>query len=206
MRDLSVIKNELIELIKSHGPLAIPEITYIISEDPILFLKANLEITSLKIIKKRIKLELNELVNDQNIKHFECDSGYKIRYGMPNVHLDRNIPMRLKPKIFLKKCNECLAFVITLSNQTKHMSCFFCNSRTQSDDDNFFFINYDDKKFILYKNFFLGVFDNGKIRLPFKSNKTHEPEFFIALKKYNKKKRSFRLNKYLKLNLKEYIG
>ncbi|KKM21801.1 hypothetical protein LCGC14_1631760 [marine sediment metagenome] len=206
MRDLSAIKNELIELIKSHGPLAIPEIAHIISEDPILFLKTTLDITSLKIIKKKIKLELRELVKEQKIKHFECDSGYKIRYGMPNPHLDRYIPMRVKPKIILKKCDECLAFIITLSNKIKHISCFFCNSRDQSDDANIYFLNYDDRKFILYQNFFLGVFDNGKIRLPFKNNKTHEPEFFIALKKFNKKIKSYRTNKYLKLNLKEYVG
>ena len=64
--------------------------------------------------------------------------------------------------------------------------------------------NYNSKKFIIFKKLFLGVFEKGVLRFPYRDFFKNKPELFLAIDIYNKSFNNKVLNQ-LKLNVKEVI-
>lgn len=86
----------------------------------------------------------------------------------------------------------------------KHLFSFLCKHKEREDNSLIKFFNYDEKIFITYKELFLGVFEKGILRLPYRDFILNKPELFIAIDIYNRNCKNNKINK-LKLNVKEVI-
>lgn len=198
------IENQVLKFIRSCGPLSIPEISYLIQNDNICLLLLDFEsIQSKKTLKKIIKKSLRNLMQKRNLREYICDTGYKTRYGIPEKSMPDFTPLKLRLRIILRQCNECISWLIEYNYKFKHLTPYFCNLRKEKDDIVLKCYDYEDLKYIFYNYLFLGVFDNGKLRFPYKNNRTHVPELIIASKILRKKNQIYKNRKYSKYYFEE---
>ena len=204
MNDTELADN-ILEILRSIGPMSIQEILYLLTNDNIWILKLNpSDIQSKENLEKNITNQIKKLAREEKIREYICETGYRRRYGIPEMNVSKDIPLQLDLKIALKKCSECLSWVINYTEKCKHMALYSCNIRKNIDDSHLNVIEYDNKMYVIYKSFFLGVFDRNKLRLPYKNNRNHIPELFIASKLA--KNQNINSREYLKLSFQEVIG
>ena len=198
------LKGLVLKYIRICGPLSIPELVYLIENDNYSFLILDYEIFNSKdMLKKYIRQSLKKLFKSEEIRIYQCQSGYKERYGIFEKSIPIQIPLKLTLKINLEKCQECLSWVVNYNDKYKHLTVYFCKSRETTDEVHLKYYDYEGLKFILYKYFLLGIFEKGKLRLPFKNNKTYNPELIIASKIFRSKNLEYKNRKYLKFNFKK---
>ena len=194
-------KKTIIDALRTFGPLSFPELKYIFKND----ISWNVKIENEYLFIKdgyNIKKMLKDLSKEENIRRYECNTGYKYRYGISKISVKLDIPVKLKLKIDKELCQYCLSWVVNYFDKSKHLNRFHCEKRDQIDCENFRILNDLDKKYIIYKELFLGVFQDGNLRLPFRDFSNNEPEFFRAIKIYSRNKNE-KLYSNLKLNFME---
>ena len=122
--------DNILEVIRTIGPMAIQEIIYLFLNDNfwILALNSN-DISSSNRFQKKIQASINELVRQRKICEYLCDTGYRRRYGVPELDISLEIPLKLELNICLEKCRDCISWVINYSNKKKHLSFYSCNLR-----------------------------------------------------------------------------
>jgi len=193
----------IVNALRTFGPLSFPEIKYIFKHD----ISWNVKIKNQHLFRKdgyEIKKMLKDLSKEEKIRRYECDTGYKYRYGISKISLRLDIPMKLELKIDKQLCQYCLSWVVNYFNKSKHINRFHCEKRDQIDCKSFMILNDLDKKYIIFKELFLGVFQGGNLRLPFRDFSNNEPEFFRAIKLYSRNKDK-KLYSNLKLNFQEFM-
>ncbi len=201
------LKDLLLKIINKYGPLAFPELLILVRRDENLLLTFNLKLltSNKEELSKYIEKTLQSLIKEKKIIKYNCNSGYRIRYSKNNI-LALSSPLNLKLNLCLKKCKECSSWIVRYNNNKfKHISSFYCENRLSNDDSDIHFLEFRNKKFILYKHFFLGVFEKGFIRFPYIDYKYYQPEFIIALDKYQNMKINTHYKKHLKLKFKEIL-
>lgn len=196
--------HQVLKFIRSCGPLSVPEMIHLIQNDNLSLLSLDFEsIQSKDVLNKKIKKCLKNLLENKNIREFTCDTGYKKRYGIPEVSIPDATPLKLRLRINLIECKECISWVIEFNDKFKHLTPFYCNRRKLEDDIGLNYYDYEALKYIFYNYLFLGVFDKGKLRFPYKNNKTHDPELLIASKILKEKNPIYKNRNYLKYYFKE---
>ena len=196
------LKKIILEAIRFYGQLSIRELLYLFFEDPEWIVKILKHYDTKKLFKSKIFNCLKILVREEHIREYFCDSGYRRRYGIPELDLPNKIPLKLKEYPTIKNCRECYFPVIIYKDKKKHILQNYCNERNKEGSNVLKIILMNkDIRFVVYKSMFLGVLEKNKIRLPFKDNKNHIPEFFIALNKY--RSMNGRIN--LRLKFKEVV-
>lgn len=195
------LKEIVLESILTFGPLAIPEILYLLRNhlEWVIRLRFN-EFSNLS--HKKIFSIIKKLQEKKKLRDYICDSGYRKRFGISKIPISVNYPLRLKLVVNLEKCPICLSWVIIYFDKKKHLFPFFCENRKKENCSELKFYNHNEKIYLIYKNLFLGIFDDGKLRLPKRDFIAKKPEIFIAMDLVNNKKNSIIKNK-IKLHLKE---
>lgn len=190
------LKKKVLEVLYLFGQMSKQEMEYLFLENYSWIVKIAKEFESRKLFKRRLEKCFKLLIKEGNIREYLCDSGYRRRYGIPELPLSNKIQLKLKQYPKIEKCGECHFPIVIYKNKFKHLLPYFCDIRKNSDNVDLRVMNSSNIKFIFFKSSFLGVLDKNKIRLPFKDHKDHKPEFFIALeiyrKKYKKKKLTLR--------------
>ncbi|MEJ2248664.1 MAG: hypothetical protein P8Y97_03270 [Candidatus Lokiarchaeota archaeon] len=171
------LSNIILESIYQFGPLAVPEIKYLLKNYFSWKIKLGVE-TLFKLKNYDISKYLNKLTETRKIREYLCESGYSSRYGISKLPFTSEYPLKLNLKIKLKKCSECSSWIIEYHNKKRHLFYFSCKKRDEIDDGNILFIRYNNKYFTIYNNLFLGVFEEGILRFPFR-------DYRISSKKYN---------------------
>jgi len=193
------INEVILDLVNTYGPLSVPEMIYSIQNN-ILY---SIDLSSNKnkqITDYDIQKVLNSLIENKKIREFVCDTGYKRRYGIPELDTSFKLSLKIEKKI----CPECGCWIIIYFKKVKHLEAFFCASRLNSDTKDIVLCNYKAKiKFIIYENLFLGVIDNGVLRLPKVDRFSKIPELIIASKICMRKGKNKNLFKNLKFNFQE---
>ena len=196
-------KNCILSALRHFGYLSFPEMLYLFKNHILWSLKLN-TYQFLEDNGSELNMFLKSLHRKENIRRFKCESGYKWRYGLSTKPIGLDIPLKLKLKIKLQKCLECSSWVIKYYKERKHLSGFFCREREECESKTVQLINYHHKKFIIFKNLLLGVFENNKLRLPFRDFIDNIPELYIALK-IMAKKSDEKWYHNLKLSLEEVL-
>lgn len=181
---LSDLKKVILEAIRFYGQMSVQELLYLFIENPKWIVKILKEFDSKEHLKSKIKRCLTLLIREGHIREYVCDSGYRRRYGIPELDLPKRIQLKLKEYPKIKNCKECYFSVIVYNNKRRHILPYSCSTRKNEDNPhlNVVFIG-SNIRFVVYKSIFLGILEENNIRLPFKNNKNHIPEFFIAIKK-----------------------
>jgi len=118
----------ILESIYTFGPLAIPEILYLFRN--FFEWSFKLDFNDISKLNKNIILKnLNLLKKENKIREYLCDTGYRRRFGVSKLPFSVEFPLKLRLKIELKKCPNCLSWVIEYFNITKHLSLFSCDVR-----------------------------------------------------------------------------
>lgn len=197
------LSNIILESIYQFGPLAVPEIKYLLKNYFSWKIKLGVE-TLFKLKNYDISKYLNKLTETRKIREYLCESGYSSRYGISKLPFTSEYPLKLNLKIKLKKCSECSSWIIEYHNKKRHLFYFSCKKRDEIDDGNILFIRYNNKYFTIYNNLFLGVFEEGILRFPFRDYSKKKPELFLAMDIINKKQKSDEFYS-LKMNFEEVI-
>lgn len=194
------LDKSILDIISSFGPISVQEISYVIKSN-IIHSSALLLEELASINHHKILGSLRRLIKEKVVKQFRCNSGYENRYGFPDLPLTTNLDL----KIELVQCQECPSWLIKYSDQYKHISSFFCSFRDNDSQKLVLYRNYDDVFFIIYNSLFLGVFDNGLIRLPGQDRRKEKPEIIVVSDIIKKKKHHGNIFENLKFNFKEVI-
>lgn len=181
------LKKQVLDALRFHGQMSIQEILYLFFEDHKWIVKIVRELESKELFVKKIARSLKQLIKEGNVREYLCNSGYRRRYGIPELSISKKIPLKLKEIPIIKNCEECHFPIIIYKNKIRHFFPYLCNMRKNNDDLDLKILNGSNRRFVLYKSIFLGVLDNNIIRLPFKDNRNQIPEFFIAVTKYSNK-------------------
>jgi len=181
------LKKPVLEALWFYGQMSIQELLYLFLEDYLWIVKIAKELESKTLLEKKIEKCLKQLIREENIREYLCDSGYRRRYGIPKLPISKKIPLKLREFPKMKICKECHFPVVVYKNKIKHILPYHCSIRKNDDDKYLRVINGSDRRYVLYKSKLLGVLDKNSIRMPFKDNKNHIPEFFLALNKYSTK-------------------
>jgi len=193
----------ILESIHTFGPLAIPEISYLFNTYIEWIFKLDFKDYS-NLKQERVSKILSKLQEKKKIREFLCDSGYRRRFGIPKIPFSVDFPLKIMLNIKLIKCPTCLSWVIKYFDKTKHLFPFLCENRKNEDNSYIKFYNYKEKKYLIYKELFLGIFEKGVLRLPYRDFVVNKPELFVAIDLYNRCSSDKPLNK-LKLHVKEDI-
>lgn len=184
------LKKPVLEALRFFGQMSIQELLYLFTEDYSWIVKIAKEFESKALFKKKIEKCLKQLIREENIREYLCDSGYRRRYGILNQLISKifkKIPLKLIGFPKMKICKECHFPVVVYKNKIKHILPYHCSIRKNDDDRYLKVVNGSDRRYVLYKSKLLGVLVKNSIRMPFKDNKNHIPEFFLALNKYSTK-------------------
>ena len=181
---LTDLKKVILEAIRSYGQISVQELLYLFIEDSKWIVKILKEFDSKESFKSKIKKCLTLLIREENVREYICDSGYKRRYGIPELDLPKRIQLKLREYPKIKNCKECYFSVIVYNTKRRHTLPYLCSSRKNEDSTHLKIIfNGSNVRFVMFKSIFLGVLEKNTLRLPFKNNKNHVPEFFLAIKK-----------------------
>jgi len=193
----------ILESIHTFGPLAIPEISYLFNNYFEWIFKVDFKDSS-NLNQERVSKILNKLHEKKKIREYLCDSGYRRRFGISKIPFSIDFPLNLRLNIKLIKCPTCLSLIIKYFDKSKHLFPFLCENRENKDNSNIEFYSHKEKKYLIYKELFLGIFEKGVLRLPYRDYAVNKPELFIAIDLYNKCRNDRAIIK-LKLHIKEDI-
>lgn len=199
---LNNLKKVILDAIRYYGQLSVRELLFLFVEEPKWFVKIFKNFDSKDNLKKKIMSCLRLLIREGNIREYICDSGYKRRYGIPEIDLPIKIQLKLKEYPYIKNCRECYFPIIVYKCKIKHILPYSCSVRKNEDNKYLKLILFNSKlRFVVYKSIFLGVIEKNQVRLPYKENRNHIPEFFIAIQKL----KDMNGRKYLRLKFREVI-
>jgi len=193
----------ILDSIHTFGPLAIPEISYLFNNYFEWIFKVDFKDFS-NINQDRVSKILSKLQEKKKVSEFLCGSGYRRRFGISKIPFSVNFPLNLKLNIKLIKCPICLSWIVQYFNKIKHIFPFLCENRKNKDNSCIEFYNYKEKKYLIFRELFLGIFEKGVLRLPYRDYAVNKPELFIAIDLYNKCRNDRAIIK-LKLHVKEDI-
>lgn len=162
---------QLANTLEKIGWTAVPEIYYYLTSISSK-LSGILDLGSLDRNQLRSKFE--HLVSmSKSVRKYECITGYKVRFGISQLHLapDR-ILLRLEPNLKISNCEECWMPVAKFANSQVHILSSKCNKK-RNDEPRASILEDSSRKYILYSNLLLGVYD---------TNDSHNPSLsgFLA--------------------------